>query len=838
MAQPWDEYLGLQGDDKFNWPVVTPIVASLLSKLQAGAAEPSHDVRRRLLVALLSSLSPSSTSTSSQTLTPTSPPSTLYPILALIKLLGRSAAGSEELARERGLTILLTYGGLASASKLPVKRTKARRDRDEGLGITELGDDEDPAVEEDPLTPMPRSEERDPLAPSEAEALRSLCNVLMLHPAAREAFPAVLMEDRTWLHGMVRLLNVPGAGFLAGRLLFLLTTMPSDLVAELVEKTDAVDLLEEYANLYLADLTSPSPSVNASLTSGPLPTRTDILREHFKFVYNLMLQYGRLPARPGRTPPPTAPSPAPSSTRTDDESVSEMSDAQTDDGAAAGDTSPVTSTANGKKKRFWRKGNGGSEDGDAASNTSTSPSTSPTISTLASSNPGPGSAKRSRSPRALAQRIKSAVTGSKSAATSTTPTPGAAHSVTTNNAPTDDGLSSGELSIASVSYFLPLFKPYLSLAVLLPLDPITSQNDGKDPSPLVRNALNTLLNFPIQLEEMDGYDLSWLQPVAHARPAYPSLSPLPSRLLELLDKSTKAWFPPNKVGTTAEGKKTTRLPAMPDELLSRGAGDANRAEEILGPIVLLLRKVSLLTEPVMAMREILMPKNIDRTVSLDRRPDLTGQLVRLLSSILLPNTAYGVGEFIYNLCDRDATILSQTIGYGNAAGFLQNRGELIPPPAMPEDEVDEEEEREAREKEPRRWEEGVSKGKAAFPTTEKEPKVSAVPFPPSATKKVVNPITGAYEDPNARPAMEGMSEEEKEREAEKLYVLFDRMAKTGVMEVENPVHKARKEGKLEGNKEEREREEREEKEREEREEREALDELRRYKERKAKLAAE
>jgi hypothetical protein len=51
-----------------------------------------------------------------------------------------------------------------------------------------------------------------------------------------------------------------------------------------------------------------------------------------------------------------------------------------------------------------------------------------------------------------------------------------------------------------------------------------------------------------------------------------------------------------------------------------------------------------------------------------------------------------------------------------------------------------------------------------------------------------------------------MTEEEKEREAEKLYTLFDRMERTGIMSTENPVNKARQEGKFEDTKEEREQE--------------------------------
>jgi hypothetical protein len=49
-----------------------------------------------------------------------------------------------------------------------------------------------------------------------------------------------------------------------------------------------------------------------------------------------------------------------------------------------------------------------------------------------------------------------------------------------------------------------------------------------------------------------------------------------------------------------------------------------------------------------------------------------------------------------------------------------------------------------------------------------------------------------------------MTEEEKDREAEKLYTLFDRMERTGVMSTENPVNKARQEGRFEETTEERE----------------------------------
>lgn len=59
----------------------------------------------------------------------------------------------------------------------------------------------------------------------------------------------------------------------------------------------------------------------------------------------------------------------------------------------------------------------------------------------------------------------------------------------------------------------------------------------------------------------------------------------------------------------------------------------------------------------------------------------------------------------------------------------------------------------------------------------------------------INPITGAKQSAGGDDLLANMSEEEKEREAEKLFVLFDRLEKLG-MGV-NPVRKAQQEGHLE-----------------------------------------
>lgn len=167
------------------------------------------ELRRKLLSHLLVTLSTLSDSRSD------SPAEIqfLSTLLSLVKFLGRSAAGSEALAREDGLRILLQHGGLARTNQLaPLERND-----------DDSESNDHPAVEAGV----------DPLASYESEALRCLCNTLTLHRGSRDVFAVVLSENTKWIGGIVRLLELQGAGFLAGRLLFLLTSKMSELVIRL-----------------------------------------------------------------------------------------------------------------------------------------------------------------------------------------------------------------------------------------------------------------------------------------------------------------------------------------------------------------------------------------------------------------------------------------------------------------------------------------------------------------------------------------------------------------------------------------------------------------------------
>ncbi|KAG8757672.1 hypothetical protein FRC14_001734 [Serendipita sp. 396] len=174
-------------------------------------------------------------------------------------------------------------------------------------------------------------------------------------------------------------------------------------------------------------------------------------------------------------------------------------------------------------------------------------------------------------------------------------------------------------------------------------------------------------------------------------------------------------------------------------------------DEALPPLVVLMARMAEDAEAKTEMRKWILPDDLDRSGSLEERPDTLGRCIRLMTSVYFPRLKDAIGEWLYVLCDSDGALLSAQIGYGNAAGYLFNKGILSapPPPAS-------------------------GSAGASLPDN-------------------INPITGAINRVSEDTGPE-MTEEEKEREAERLFVLFDRLEKTGM--AQNPVRKAIQEGKL------------------------------------------
>ncbi|KAK4054371.1 hypothetical protein OIO90_003604 [Microbotryomycetes sp. JL221] len=749
-------------------------VAGVLQALTAGQ-QPDVESRRKLIQAILAAVACSQDKAALGLLSTT------------LKVLGRDSNGSEQLGTKQSLRLLATKGGLLRLGNEIVHTSYCTAT----LLPPATPDDNEDEEQERIANSVAGLEQRTLLEPYEAEFLRCLCNALMLHPQARQDWPEVLDDDigRTCIKGMSRTLKSREAGFLGGRLLFLLTSQPSRLVSTLISDGVTVPSMQDYATRYLNTLLDERTAT--LLSSGPMPTHADTLREQLKMVYNLMLQFSRDPKVDEASLPVSARSSNEEPRRGSlGGNTSDISVSAAEESFSAPSKSPrprlkrILSGLSGKNSSM-SNGNSNGDKQASESGITTSGPTSPARETFEmppvalDDKPNPTPPAKSTA-RKIVDAVKNTASSRPSTPVSqrhTSPLP-TAPSRAQDSAPHE----AGSLTLAQVKPLMPLFKPYLHLCCLLPIG-----DDSKDPSPLLRSALNTLLNFPVELEELDGFDNSWMQPVRGSEgvvdyaslplvPGLPTLPPLLARLVEILLITSQAWFPSDgrpPPGQLTQGK-AEEPPHTPDDLILRD--DTTKVEEILSPVMLLLRKVTLLAEAAFLLKKTFLPEDIDRTVPLDRRPDLIGHLIRLTSSIMLPNTAYGAAELLYNLCERNPEMLASQIGYGNAAGLLQNRGELIPPPAPPS-------------------------GESAGTDGAQQKQISSKSLHQSeaSSDRTINPITGAFEnESSARDDLAHMTDEEKEREAEKLYVLFDRMNRTGVVSaLDNPVDKAKREGKLE-----------------------------------------
>ncbi len=115
---------------------------------------------------------------------------------------------------------------------------------------------------------------------------------------------------------------------------------------------------------------------------------------------------------------------------------------------------------------------------------------------------------------------------------------------------------------------------------------------------------------------------------------------------------------------------------------------------------------------------------------------------------------------------RTADVVLREIGYGNAAGLLFRRGITTPQPPKQEAHIE-------------------------------EINDDAVASKPGSTSVsgLRDPITSLKPETNPQPSpLAGMTDEEKEREAERLFTLFDRMDRNPAMKMANPMEQAVRRG--------------------------------------------
>lgn len=134
-----------------------------------------------------------------------------------------------------------------------------------------------------------------------------------------------------------------------------------------------------------------------------------------------------------------------------------------------------------------------------------------------------------------------------------------------------------------------------------------------------------------------------------------------------------------------------------------------------------------------SIRHKLLPTEADRTDVPGRSSSLSSWLLKNSTNPMTPQLRVLISELLFDLSGKDASTFVANVGYGFASGFLFNRNIAIPQNAS-----------------------------EAFSSAA------------GGSNRPVNPITGQFLDSERHPEEPDMTEAEKEREAERLFVLFER----------------------------------------------------------------
>ncbi|KJE00544.1 hypothetical protein I311_05884 [Cryptococcus gattii NT-10] len=312
-------------------------------------------------------------------------------------------------------------------------------------------------------------------------------------------------------------------------------------------------------------------------------------------------------------------------------------------------------------------------------------------------------------------------------------------------------------------------------------------NSSSGSSPTMRNILTRLGNIGSSSSPRKSFAGSLAPPHSRSsagdqrsgpnspRGSFSSLKPgsdatpdhiaLPSRLLKILDQFFDTYLP---------------YPKRPDDDLPHGLA----LDEMLPPLLLLITNAILGSESVQLwIKETLLPVSLDRSPEagpLEWRKGLLGNILRLMTCAGHTQTRNAAGELMWAVCNGDASDLCVEIGYGNAAGILFQKGLTGPPPAKIE---------EIEEPSPSQTVAQVSKSanrrpSAGSPVTTVQPATTSSPSTFTA-EALRNPITGIENVNQAADDLNKMTEEEKERDAERLFILFDRLEKNQVISMKS-----------------------------------------------------
>ncbi|KAI1109419.1 guanine nucleotide exchange factor [Nemania sp. NC0429] len=233
------------------------------------------------------------------------------------------------------------------------------------------------------------------------------------------------------------------------------------------------------------------------------------------------------------------------------------------------------------------------------------------------------------------------------------------------------------------------------------------------------------------------------------KPLDPPTGALVNALLNLELEAKEAWaslYPPDDPMAVSD-----RL----IELLEQSR-IKYKDEDLEGSVTALIRVLQAIHEHApqdvqISIRQKLLPGEADRKQALGRSDSLPSWLLQNSTNPVAPQFRNTVSDLLFDLSDRNASKFVENVGYGFASGILYNKNISLSQDAS------------------------VAGG----------------------SERPINPVTGQFLDLERFSDVPEMTEAEKEREAEKLFVLFQRLQANGIISAENPLRTAMEEGRFE-----------------------------------------
>lgn len=157
-------------------------------------------------------------------------------------------------------------------------------------------------------------------------------------------------------------------------------------------------------------------------------------------------------------------------------------------------------------------------------------------------------------------------------------------------------------------------------------------------------------------------------------------------------------------------------------------------DNTVAPLLTLIRRIYEIAPDGVkrTMEKLILPTPEERDKPIGKSDTLPSRLLNLSTSALTPTLRGSISAMMFELSSKDPSTFVQNVGYGYASGFLMSNNIPMPEEAMQANAANQAQ--------------GIE----------------------------VNPITGQRLDKEEHVPEEPMTEEEKEREAERLFVLFER----------------------------------------------------------------